>query len=101
MTPQHQCCGRTLVADGSHEKRDRQAAGYSGQPLFSLFFLWGAAIHTPPIFLSGAAQALVEAMGGSSWITGGCRWAIGVSAPIAGWLLDRIEARFRNGCGAP
>jgi MFS family permease len=65
-----------------------------------LFFLWGGGYNTAPIFLAALLKAFGWSHGRVSWITGGLSLAIGVSAPIAGWLLDRIEARFVMGTGA-
>jgi len=66
----------------------------------SLFFLWGGGYNTAPIFLPALLKAFGWSHGRVSWITGGLSLAIGVSAPIAGWLLDRVEARFVMGAGA-
>ncbi|HKV55533.1 MAG TPA: MFS transporter, partial [Candidatus Binataceae bacterium] len=65
-----------------------------------LFFLWGGGYNTAPIFLAALLKAFGWSHGRVSWITGGLSLAIGVSAPIAGWLLDRVEARFVMGIGA-
>jgi MFS family permease len=66
----------------------------------SLFFLWGGGYNTAPIFLAALLRAFGWSHARVGWITGGLSLAIGVSAPIAGWLLDRIEARFVMGSGA-
>src|ERR1700730_3404014 len=82
------------------DKRDRQAWIIASSLFVSLFFLWGRGYNTAPIFLAALLKAFGWSHGRVSWITGGLSLAIGVSAPIAGWLLDRIEARFVMGAGA-
>jgi MFS family permease len=82
------------------EKRDRPAWIIATSLFVALFFLWGGGYNTAPIFLAALLKAFGWSHGRVSWITGGLSLAIGVSAPIAGWLLDRIEARFVMGAGA-
>jgi MFS family permease len=82
------------------EKRQRQARIIAVSLFISLFFLWGGGYNTAPIFLAALLKAFGWSHARVSWITGGLSLAIGVSAPIAGWLLDRIEARFVMGAGA-
>ena len=82
------------------EKRERQAWIIAVSLFISLFFLWGGGYNTAPIFLAALLKAFGWSHARVSWITGGLSLAIGVSAPIAGWLLDRIEARFVMGAGA-
>jgi MFS family permease len=82
------------------ENHERQARIISVTLFISLFFLWGGGYNTAPIFLAALLKAFSWSHGRVSWITAGLSLAIGVSAPIAGWLLDRIEARFVMGAGA-
>jgi MFS family permease len=82
------------------KKEERQAWVIAVSLFISLFFLWGGGYNTAPIFLAALLKAFGWSHGRVSWITGGLSLAIGVSAPIAGWLLDRIEARFVMGTGA-
>ena len=82
------------------EKRQRQARIIAVSLFISLFFLWGGGYNTAPIFLAALLKAFGWSHARVSWITAGLSLAIGVSAPIAGWLLDRIEARFVMGAGA-
>ena len=79
---------------------ERQPWIIAASLFISLFFLWGGGYNTAPIFLAALLKAFGWSHGRVSWITGGLSLAIGVSAPIAGWLLDRIEARFVMGVGA-
>jgi MFS family permease len=81
------------------EKTERQAWTIAISLFISLFFLWGGGYNTAPIFLAALLKAFGWSHGRVSWITGGLSLAIGVSAPVAGWLLDRIEARFVMGAG--
>jgi MFS family permease len=66
----------------------------------SLFFLWGSGYNTTPVFI----DALLKAFGWShaqvSWIPAAIIIAVGVTGPLAGWLLDRIDARIVMGTGA-
>ena len=82
------------------EKQERQARIIAVSLFISLFFLWGGGYNTAPIFLAALLKAFGWSHARVSWITAGLSLAIGVSAPIAGWLLDRIEARFVMGAGA-
>jgi MFS family permease len=72
-----------------------------GASLFvALFFLWGGGYNTGPIFLAALLKGFGWSHARAGAIIGGLSLAIGVSAPVAGWLLDRIEARFVMGSGA-
>src|SRR5215472_12590219 len=82
------------------KNQNRQAWLVAASLFVALFFLWGGAYNTGPIFLA----ALLKAFGWSHQrvgsLIGVLALAVGVSAPIAGWLLDRIEARWVMGSGA-
>src|SRR5271170_822740 len=82
------------------EEQERRKWIIAVSLFISLFFLWGGGYNTAPIFLAALLKAFGWSHGRVSWITAGLSLAIGVSAPIAGWLLDRIEARFVMGTGA-
>jgi MFS family permease len=82
------------------QKREHRAWIIAISLFISLFFLWGGGYNTAPIFLAALLKAFGWSHGRVSWITAGLSLAIGVSAPLAGWLLDRIEARFVMGTGA-
>ncbi len=82
------------------QKREHRAWIVAVSLFISLFFLWGGGYNTAPIFLAALLKAFGWSHGRVSWITAGLSLAIGVSAPFAGWLLDRIEARFVMGTGA-
>jgi MFS family permease len=81
-------------------KRERQAWMIAISLFIALFFLWGGGYNTAPIFLAALLKAFGWSHGRVSWISAGLALAIGVSAPIGGWLLDRIEARIVMGAGA-
>src|SRR6202011_3535194 len=89
-----------IFAEAGMEKREFQARIIAVSLFISLFFLWGGGYNTAPIFLAALLKAFGWSHARVSWITAGLSLAIGVSAPIAGWLLDRIEARFVMGAGA-
>jgi MFS family permease len=89
-----------IFAEAGMEKQERQARIIAVSLFISLFFLWGGGYNTAPIFLAALLKAFGWSHARVSWITAGLSLAIGVSAPIAGWLLDRIEARFVMGAGA-
>src|SRR5689334_4940749 len=81
-------------------RSDRQAWIIAAGLFVSLFFLWGGGYNTSPIFL----DALLKAFGWShstvSWMPAVLVLAVGIMGPIAGWLLDRFDARIVMGAGA-
>lgn len=81
-------------------KQERQAWIIASSLFVSLFFLWGGGYNTAPIFLAALLKAFGWSHARAAWITGGLSLAIGVTAPFAGWLLDRLEARIVMGAGA-
>src|ERR1700726_35872 len=89
-----------IFAEAGMEKQERQARIIAVSLFISLFFLWGGGYNTAPIFMAALLKTFGWSHARVSWITAGLSLAIGVSAPIAGWLLDRIEARFVMGTGA-
>jgi len=82
------------------ENQNQQSWTVATSLFIALFFLWGGGYNSAPIFLAALLKAFGWSHGKVSWITAGLSLAIGVSAPIAGWLLDRVEARFVMGTGA-
>jgi MFS family permease len=88
----------------------KEAAGGAGEntqswvvatSLFiALFFLWGGGYNTGPIFLAALLKSFGWSHARVGAIIGGLSLAVGISAPVAGWLLDRIEARWIMGTGA-
>ncbi len=79
---------------------ERQAWTVAITLFIALFFLWGGGYNTGPIFLAALLKAFGWSHARAGSIIAGLSLAIGVSAPITGWLLDRIEARFVMGAGA-
>lgn len=81
-------------------KQERQRWLIAISLFVSLFFLWGGGYNTSPVFLA----ALIKSQGWSheqtALIPSVLALANGLSAPIAGWLLDRIEARIVMSGGA-
>jgi MFS family permease len=78
----------------------RQAWTIAASLFIALFFLWGGGYNTGPIFLAALLKAFGWSHARVGSIIGGLALAVGISAPIAGWLLDRIEARWVMGTGA-
>jgi MFS family permease len=78
----------------------RQAWTIAASLFIALFFLWGGGYNTGPIFLAALLKAFNWSHARVGSIIGALSLAIGISAPIAGWLLDRIEARWVMGTGA-
>src|SRR6202045_2373955 len=89
-----------IFAEAGMEKQERQARIIAVSLFISLFFLWGGGYNTAPIFLAALLKAFHWSHARVAWITGGLSLAIGVTGPIAGYLLDRIEARIVMGIGA-
>jgi MFS transporter, OFA family, oxalate/formate antiporter len=81
-------------------RRDRQGWLIAGTLFVSLFFLWGSGYDTFPVFF----PALLRHFGWSrehlAMVSAALALAIGVTGPVAGWLLDRIEARWVMAAGA-
>ena len=90
---------RTEVSPGSTVGR-RQARIIAASLFIALFFLWGGAYNTGPIFLAALLKAFGWSHARVGAIIGALSLAVGISAPIAGWLLDHIEARWVMGTGA-
>jgi MFS family permease len=87
-----------LSANGTVE--NRQAWMIAASLFVALFFLWGGGYNTGPIFLAALLKAFGWSHARVGSIIGGLSLAVGISAPIAGWLLDRIQARWVMGAGA-
>src|SRR6266852_4682531 len=100
LQPTAGACGEAAMESATSAVESRRAWTIAISLFISLFFLWGGGYNTAPIFLAALLKAFGWSHGRVSWITGGLSLAIGVSAPIAGWLLDRVEARFVMGSGA-
>jgi fucose permease len=89
-------------------KQDRQGRVIASAVFVSLFFIWGSGYETFPIFF----PALLKNFGWSKARLGLMSMGFSVgfipSVLVAGWLLDRIEARcpnepgedFCDACGA-
>ncbi|MBV8453804.1 MAG: MFS transporter, partial [Deltaproteobacteria bacterium] len=80
--------------------KNRQAWAIAASLFIALFFLWGGGYNTGPIFLAALLKAFGWSHARVGSLIGGLALAVGISAPIAGWLLDRIEARWVMGTGA-
>lgn len=80
--------------------RDRQAWIIAISMFIALFFLWGGGYNTSPVFLGALLKSFHWSHERVSWIAAVLSLSVGIAGPIAGWLLDRIEARFVMGAGA-
>jgi MFS family permease len=85
---------------GTSAVNNRQARIIAASLFIALFFLWGGGYNTGPIFLAALLKAFHWSHERVGSLIGGLALAVGISAPIAGWLLDRIEARWVMGTGA-
>src|SRR5215469_7060869 len=82
------------------KRSDRKAWIIAGGLFVSLFFLWGGGYNTSPVFLGGLLKAFGWSHSKVAWLPATLVLAVGITGPIAGWLLDRIDARFLMGTGA-
>jgi len=80
--------------------RDQQARIIAGTLFVALFFLWGGCYSTSPVFVGALLSAFGWSHARLSLIPGAPSLAVGCSGPIAGWLLDRLQARVVMGGGA-
>jgi len=80
--------------------RDRQAWVIVSGLFIGLFFLWGGGYNTAPIFVGALLKSFGWSHARVAWVPGLLSLSVGVTGPIAGWLLDRIEARYVMGIGA-
>jgi MFS family permease len=81
-------------------REDRQAWLIATSLFISLFFLWGAGYDTFPIFFPPLLKYFRWERAELALASSGLALAVGLTAPIAGWLLDQIEARWVMGVGA-
>lgn len=82
------------------EKHDRQAWIIAISLFIALFFVWGGGYNTAPIFLGALLRAFHWSHARVAWMVFVLSLSVGVSQPIAGWLLDRFEARYVMSVGA-
>jgi len=82
------------------KRSDRKAWIIAAGLFVSLFFLWGGGYNTSPVFLGALLKAFGWSHSTVSWMPAVLVLAVGITGPIAGWLLDRIDARFVMGTGA-
>lgn len=81
-------------------KRDRQGWLIAGTLFVSLFFLWGSGYDTFPVFFPSLLKYFGWSRERLAMVSAALALAIGVTGPVAGWLLDRIEARWVMAVGA-
>jgi len=80
--------------------QDRQARIIAAALFVSLFFVWGGGYNTSPVFLGALLKAFGWSHSKVSWMPSAIILAVGITGPLAGWLLDRLEARIVMGVGA-
>jgi MFS family permease len=86
--------GGTIVAT-----QERQRWLVAASLFIALFFLWGT-FNTSPIFVGALLKSFHWSHARVAWIPSILALAVGCSAPFAGWLLDRVEARIVMTAGA-
>jgi MFS family permease len=82
------------------KRSDRKAWIIAAGLFVSLFFLWGGGYNTSPVFLGALLKAFGWSHSKVSWMPAVLVLAVGITGPIAGWLLDRIDVRIVMGSGA-
>src|SRR6266851_5804271 len=85
---------------GQMTARDRQVWVIASSLFASLFLLWGSGYNTFPIFFPALLKYFGWSKAQMALISSGLSLSLGISAPFAGWVLDRIEARWVMGVGA-
>ncbi len=82
-------------------KQERQPWIIAGSLFVSLFFLWGGCYNTSPVFVGALLKAFPEwSHAQVALIPSSLALSVGCMGPVAGWLLDRIEARLVMPLGA-
>src|ERR1700730_15177650 len=85
---------------GQMTARERQAWVIASSLFVSLFLLWGSGDTRGPIFFPALLKYFGWSKAQMALISSGLSLSLGISAPFAGWVLDRIEARWVMGVGA-
>jgi MFS family permease len=80
--------------------QQRQARMIASALFVALFFLWGGCYATVPVFVAALLKSFTWSRTQVSLIPSMLAVSVGCSGPVAGWLLDRCEARFVMGFGA-
>lgn len=81
-------------------KQERQGWAITATLFVSLFFLWGAGYNTSPVFFPALLHAFGYSKGRMALVSSAIALSVGITAPFAGALLDRIEARVVMPLGA-
>jgi MFS family permease len=89
-----------VTEEHGRKAQERQARAVAASLFIALFFLWGGGYNTGPIFLAALLKVFGWSHARVGSIIGALSLAVGISAPVAGWLLDRVEARWVMGSGA-
>src|SRR5262245_62399428 len=67
---------------------------------FTLFFIFGSGYNTAGVFFTPVIKSFGWSRARMSTLQTALALAAGVSIPLIGWLLDRIEARVMMAAGA-
>ncbi len=82
------------------DKQRRQAWVIASSLFVILFFVWGGTYNTTPLFVGAFLKSFGWSHAQVAWIPSIIALSVGITGPVAGWLLDRIEARNVMGTGA-
>jgi MFS family permease len=81
--------------------REQQAWVIASSLFVSLFFLWGGCYNTSPVFVGALLKAFPRwSHAQVALIPSTLALSVGCVGPVAGWLLDRFEARVVMPLGA-
>ena len=78
---------------------ERQRWLVAASLFIALFFLWGT-FNTSPIFVGALLKSFHWSHARVAWIPSILALAVGCTAPLAGWLLNRLEAPLVMTTGA-
>ncbi len=67
---------------------------------FTLFFIFGSGYNTAGVFFTPVIKSFGWSRARLSTLQTALALAAGVSIPLVGWVLDRVEARFVMAAGA-
>jgi MFS family permease len=81
-------------------ERSRRAWLVVASLFFTLFFIFGSGYNTAGVFFTPVIKTFGWSRARMSTLQTALALAAGVSIPLIGWLLDRIEARITMAAGA-
>jgi MFS family permease len=80
--------------------RERQGWTIAASLFVTLFLVFGSGYNTGTLFFPQLVKHFGWTHARTAWLTSALAISAGCSAPIVGWLLDRIEARLVMASGA-